>query len=88
MSKFKIRIVLSVLISLGLIFAIYTTVLGAPLSFFSGRAESHYASERMTNYNGAIVTQREAYYSQLDAYNNSTAGDGHDCGQSYNGPID
>ena len=88
MSKFKIRIVLSVLISLGVIFAVYTTVFGAPLNFFSARAESHFASDAMTNYGGLIVTERDAYYSQLDAYNNSTTRDGHDCGQSYNGPID
>ena len=87
MSKLKIRLILSVLISLGVVFAIYTTVLGAPLNFFSERAESHSASETLTNYDGSIVTEREAYYSQLDAYNNSTAGNGHDCG-SYNGPID
>ncbi len=88
MSKLKIRIALSVLISLAVIFAVYTTVFGAPLNFFSQQAEAHFASESMTTYNGAIVTARDAYYSQLDAYNNSTAGDGHDCGQSYNGPID
>jgi len=88
MSKLKIRIILSVLISLGVIFAVYTTALGAPLNLFSGKAQAHSASARMTNYNGATVTEREAYYQQLDAYNNSAANDGHDCGQSYNGPID
>ena len=88
MSKLKTRIILSVLISLAVILAVYTTVFGAPLNFFSGRAEPHFAREAMTTYNGAIVTERDAYYSQLDAYNNSTAKDGHDCGQSYNGPID
>ena len=88
MSKLKVRIILSIVISLGVILAVYTTVLGAPLNFFSERAEAHSAIGAMTNYNGAIVTERDAYYSQLDAYNNAPAGDGHDCGQSYNGPID
>ena len=87
MSKLKVRIILSIVISLGIIFAVYTTVFGAPLNFFSERAEPHFASESMTVYNGAIVTQRDAYYAQQDAYNNSTSRDGHDCG-SYNGPID
>ena len=87
MSKLKVRLILSVVISLGVLFAIYTTVFGAPLNFFSERAASHSASETLTTYDGLIVTEREAYYSQLDAYNNSKAGNGHDCG-SYNGPID
>ncbi|MGD8404104.1 MAG: hypothetical protein PVJ21_10610 [Anaerolineales bacterium] len=87
MSKLKIRIVLSIVISLGVIFAVYTTVFGAPLNFFSERAESHSAIGALTTYDGAIVTERDAYYFQLDAYNNSTKGDGHDCG-SYDGPID
>jgi len=88
MSKLKIRIILSVVISLGVILAVYTTVFGAPLNFFSERMGSHSASETMTTYNGSIVTERDAYYSQLDAYNNAQAGDGHNCNQSYNGPID
>ena len=87
MSKLKIRIILSIVLSLAVIFAVYTTVFGAPLNFFSERMGSHSASETMATYNGSIVTERDAYYSQLDAYNNSTAQDGHDCG-SYDGPID
>lgn len=83
MSKLKIRIILSIVISLGVIFAVYTTVLGAP---FEG-AESRSASETMTNYDGLIVTEREAYYAQLEAYNNPKAGDGRGCGSSY-APID
>lgn len=88
MSKLKIRIVLSVLLSLGVIFAVYTTVLGAPFDLFSEKAEAHYASESMANYNGSIVTEREAYYNQLDAYNNTTSGDGRGCESEYKGPID
>jgi len=84
MSKLKIRIILSVLISLGVIFAVYTTVLGAPFD----RTASHSASDQLATYNGAIVTEREAYYNQLDAYNSSNAKDGHDCRDQYNGPID
>ena len=88
MSKLKIRIVLSIVISLGVIFAVYTTVFGAPLNFFSERMDSHSASEMMATYNGSIVTERDAYYNQLDAYNNSAQGDGHGCESQYNGPID
>lgn len=84
MSKLKIRIVLSVLLSLGVIFAVYTTVLGAPF----GGVESHSASDNLATYNGAIVTEREAYYNQLDAYNKSSTGDGHGCESGYQGPID
>lgn len=86
MSKMKVRIILSIVISLGVIFAVYTTVLGAPLNFFSERAASHSASETLTTYDGAIVTEREAYYSQLDAYNNSAARDGRGCESK--APID
>ena len=84
MSKLKIRIVLSIVISLGVIFAVYTTVLGAPFE----SSESHSASDTLTNYGSLIVTEREAYLSELDAYNNFTAGDGHGCESEYNGPID
>jgi len=88
MSKSKIRVVLSILISLGVIFAVYTTVLGAPLNFFSERADAHFSKESMTTYNGAIVTEREAYYDQLDAYQNSTKGDGRGCESENSSPID
>jgi len=85
MSKLKIRIILSIVISLGVIFAVYTTVLGAPFE----RTQSHSASDTLTNYGGLIVTEREAYYSELEAYNNPTKGNGgHGCESEYNGPID
>jgi len=86
MSKMKVRIILSIVISLGVIFAVYTTVLGAPLNFFSERAAPHSASETLTTYGGAIVTEREAYYNQLDAYNNSATRDGRGCESK--APID
>ena len=85
MSKLKVRIILSIVTSLAVILVVYTTVLGAPLNF--EKAASHSASETLTTYDGQIVTERDAYYSELDAYNNSTKGDGHECG-SYDGPID
>jgi hypothetical protein len=85
MSKLKIRIILSIVISLGVILAVYTTVLGAPLNF--ERAAAHSASESLTTYDGQILTERDAYYAELDAYNNPAKGDGHECG-SYDGPID
>jgi len=88
MSKLKTRIILSIVISLAVILAVYTTVLGAPLNFLSERAEAHYARGAMTTYGGALVTERDAYYSELDAYSNSSAKDGHDCRDQYNGPID
>jgi len=88
MSKLKIRIIVSVLLGLGVIFAVYTTVLGAPLDLFSEKAEAHSASEMMATYNGSIMTERDAYYAELDAYNNARAGDGHGCESQYNGPID
>lgn len=87
MSKLKIRIALSVLIGLAVVLAIATTVQGAPLNFFAEQAPSHSSSETLTNYDGLIVTEREAYQAELDAYNKSTKGDGHECG-SYDGPID
>jgi len=83
MSKLKIRIALSILLGLAVVLAIATTVQGAPVE----RTESHSASESLATYDGLIVTEREAYLSELDAYNNSTKRDGHDCG-SYDGPID
>ena len=85
MSKLKVRIILSIVISLGVILLVYTTVLGAPLSL--ERAAPHSASDSLTTFDGQILTERDAYYAELDAYNDSTKGDGHDCG-SYKGPID
>jgi len=85
MSKLKIRLALAVLIGLAGIFAVVTTAQGASLNA-ADKAASHSASESMTNYGGLILTQRDAYLAELNAYN-SAGGDGHDCG-SYNGPID
>jgi hypothetical protein len=87
MSKLKVRLILSIVISLGVILAVYTTVFGAPLNFLAEKAESHSAIGALTTYDGAIVTEREAYYSELDSYNNSTKGNGgHGCESE--APID
>ena len=91
MSKSKIRIALSVLISLGVIFAIYTTVLGAPFNFFSEKVGAHPVSGAMTNFNHdrLTVSEREAYQAELDALYNSTTKDGRGCeSESFNSPID
>jgi hypothetical protein len=91
MSKLKIRIALSVLISLGVILAIVTTVQGASLHFASDRVGSHLVGGAMTNFNHDRLTAAEldAYQAELDAFNSSTLGPGHDCGSgSYDGPID
>jgi hypothetical protein len=91
MSKFKIRVILSVLISLGVILAVYTTVLGAPLNFVNGTMGSHAVSGAMTNFNHGRLTvaEQQTYQAQLDAYYNSTTSSGHDCGsQTFSSPDD
>jgi len=91
MSKLNIRLLLAVLISLGVIFALYTTVLGAPLGIVGERMGSHLVGGMMTNFNHGRLsaTEQQLYQSQLDAYYNSAQGSGHDCGsQSFNSPQD
>jgi hypothetical protein len=77
MSKLKIRIALSVLISLGVIFAIATTVQGASMDSAAEKVSSHSAVGVMTNFNQG----------QLQGVYQSERGPGHDCGSDY-GPID
>ena len=91
MSKLKIRIALAVLISLGVILAIVTTVQGASLHFASDRVGSHLVGGAMTNFNHdrLTVAEQDAYQAQLDAFNRSTMDPGHDWGSgSHNSPID
>jgi len=81
MPKLSTRTVLAVLISLGVIFAIFTSVQGASSS--AGKAGSHNVSGSMVNLNHDrfTVSEREAYKAELDAYNNGLkgGGDGHRC---------
>ena len=91
MSKLKIRIILSVVISLGVILAVVTTVQGASLHFAANRVGSHLVSGAMTNFNHdrLNVAERDAYQTQLDAYYSSAPGNGHDCGsQNFSSPDD
>ena len=89
MSKLNVRLVLSVLISLGVIFAVYTTVQSASLNAAAEKVGSHSVSGMMTNFNHdrLTVSEQEAYQAQLESYNNSKSG--HDCGgEARYSPID
>jgi hypothetical protein len=91
MSRKSVQIILSILISLGVILAVYTTVLGAPLGFVGARMGSHLVSGAMTNFNHYRLTaaEQQTYQAQLDAYYNSQTSPGHDCGsQSFSNPDD
>jgi hypothetical protein len=77
MSKLKIRIALSILISLGVIFAVATTVQGASLNAAADKVSSHSASGVMTNFTHDRL--QGLYQYEMDP--------GHDCGSDY-GPID
>jgi len=90
MSKLNVRVVLSVLISLGVIFAVYTTVLGASFNSASEKVGSHSVSGIMTNFNHDrfSVAEQEALQTEMDAYNNFQ-GSGHGCeSEARNSPID
>lgn len=80
MSKSVTRIVLSVLISLGVVFAIYTSVQGASLSSSNGQIGSHNVSGAMVNFNHGRLTVSElnTYNAQLNAFYGQS-GSGHDC---------
>lgn len=92
MSKLTARVVLSVLISLGVIFAIYTTVQSASLDFAAEKVGSHSVSGVLTNFNHDrfTVAEQEAYQSELDSFkSDSKSGSGHGCeSESFNSPID
>jgi hypothetical protein len=92
MSKRNIRITLTVLISLGVILAVYTTVQGASFDFAAGqKVGSHNVSGALTNFNHdrLTVAEQEAYQNELDAYNNPAKGSGHGCeSESFDSPID
>jgi len=80
MSKLTVRVFLSVLISLGVIFAIYTSVQGAAAAV-GGTSSSHLVSGAMVNLNHdrLTVSELEMYNAQLELYNNSQNGNGGGC---------
>ena len=91
MSKSNVRVALSVLISLVVILAVYTTVQGASLNATTSRVGSHQVGGLMTNFNHGRLTvaEQNAYQLQLESYNRYSTGSGHDCGsQSYSNPDD
>jgi hypothetical protein len=76
MSKLTVRVIFSVLISLGIIFAIFTSVQGASPNVLKGKA----GSGAMVNLNHYRPTSSESsqYQGQLDTYNDPSTG-GHGC---------
>jgi hypothetical protein len=91
MSKLNIRVILAVLISLGVIFAIYTTVQSASLNTGADKVGSHSVSGAMTNFNHDrfTVAEQEAYQAELEAFNKSSTGSGRGCEhESFNSPLD
>ena len=87
MSKLNFRVVFSVLISLGVIFAVYTTVQGASLNFAADRVGSHPVGGALVNFNHdrLTVAEQDAYQAELEALNKSAPGRGHGCeSQSFN----
>jgi len=86
MPKLSTRKVLALLISLGIVLAIFTSVQGVSAS--RSETGSHLVSGAMVNLNHDryTVSELETYQSQLDTYHGDPRGDGgHDC-QSKNQP--
>jgi len=79
MSRINKRVILAVLISLGVIFAVFTSVQGASLNATESKVGSHAVSGAMVNLNHDrfTVSELDAYNAQLDSYNKSTNGGGH-----------
>ena len=90
MSRLNFRVILAVLISLAVIFAIYTTVQSASLSAAAEKVGSHSVSGAMTNFNHdrLTVAEQEAYQAQLEAFNDSKKGSGHGCESRSLSPLD
>jgi len=78
MSRINKRVILAVLISLGVIFAVFTSVQGASSSAVENRVGSHTVSGAMVNLNHDrfTVSELDAYNAQLDAYYKSLEGGG------------
>ncbi|NWG05117.1 MAG: hypothetical protein HXY35_00370 [Chloroflexi bacterium] len=79
MSKLSTRVLLSVLISLGVIVGIYTTVLGA--SPWGNRAGTHLVSGAKVNLDHFRSTevQRGSFDAQENLFQNGPAVGGHGC---------
>jgi hypothetical protein len=80
MRKFSTRTTLTVLIVLGVVFAVFATVQG--VSAGRNRSGSHLVSGAMVNLNHDRFTASElsAYKAQLETYHSdSRDGDGHGC---------
>lgn len=90
MSKLNIRLALSVLVSLVVILAVFTTVQGASLNAAASRVGSHQVSGMLTNFNHdrLTVAEQDAYQTQIQSYDRFSTGSGHDCGSQSNSPID
>jgi hypothetical protein len=82
MPKLSTKTVLAVLISFGVIFAIFTSVQGAP-GRGASKAGSHPVSGAMVNLNHDRFTasELESYKAELEAYygDSKGGGDGHRC---------
>ncbi|HSM70937.1 MAG TPA: hypothetical protein VK851_05290 [Anaerolineales bacterium] len=72
MSRLSTRTVFAVLISLGVVFAIFTSVQGASLDLNAGERGSHLVGGAMVNFNHDRLTdaELETYNAQLESYNN------------------
>lgn len=73
MSRLNKRVILSVLISLGVILAVFTSVQGASPEAAASKVGTHLVSGAQVNLNHDRFTSAEldAYNAQLDAYNGS-----------------
>jgi hypothetical protein len=80
MSKSVTRIVLSALISLGVIVGIYTSVKGASLGGVSNRTGTHLVSGAKVNLNHYRLTSDARQYYEAQLENNFyNSGKGHGC---------
>jgi hypothetical protein len=91
MSRLNSRVVLSVLISLGVILAVFTTVQGASSNSVAEKMGAHSVSGVLTNFNHdrLTTTEQQSYQQELDSLNKSGTGSGHGCeSEARNSPLD
>lgn len=91
MSKPVARVLLSVLVSLAVIFAIYTTVQSASLTPGVAEKGSHSVSGALTNFNHDRFTaaEQQQYQSELESYQDSAQDSGRGCeSEKSTSPID
>jgi hypothetical protein len=90
MSRLNKRVILSVLISLGVIFAVFTSVQGASPEAAASKVGTHLVSGAQVNLNHDRFTSAEldAYNAQLDAYKDSMKGRGGGCESDYHSSPD